>query len=165
MQDKQFLQANKVFTGRLCDNKEKGLDTSHPQEASEKEDLEKLFDSYFLPGVQNCNMEILLHKIFFDIVYYTGRRGKEGLRNLTKDSFELKVASDGVEYLQMMYNEKTKKNQGDFMLAAATSLHNGRNIISAQPGNLCPIKSFELYKSLLNPDINAFFQYPSDDKM
>ena len=30
MNDKQFLQANKVFTGRLRDNKEKGLDVSMP---------------------------------------------------------------------------------------------------------------------------------------
>ena len=30
MNDKEFLQANKVFTGRLRDNKEKGLDVSKP---------------------------------------------------------------------------------------------------------------------------------------
>ena len=164
MQDKEFLQANKVFTGRLWDNKEKGLDISQPWEAIEKEDLEKLFNVYFLEGIHHNNTEVLLHKVFFDILYYTGRRGKEGLRNLTKQSFQLKKASDGVEYIQMTYNEKTKKNQGNATSASVNALHNDQNIISAQEGDLCPIRSYKKYTSLLNPNINAFFQYPSDDK-
>ena len=47
MQDQQFLQANKVFTGRMRDNKEKGNDVSQPREAIDQEDMEKLFNCYF----------------------------------------------------------------------------------------------------------------------
>ena len=36
MNDRDFLQANLVFTGRLRDNKEKGLYTSAPRTAIEK---------------------------------------------------------------------------------------------------------------------------------
>ena len=164
MQDKIFLQCNKVFTGRLRDNKEKGLDISQPREAIEKDDVEKLFQTYFLPGIKSGDTEVLLHKTLFDILYYTGRRGKEGLRHLTKSSFKIKTASDGVEYIQMTFNEKTKKNQGDATSAAVNALHNDRNIISAQDTELCPVKSFKQYKALLNPETEAFFQYPSDDK-
>ena len=82
MQDQEFLQANRVFTGRMQDNKEKGLDVSKPRIPIEKEDLEKLFNVYFLPGLHKGDTEVLLHKTFFDIIYYTGRHGKEGLRNL-----------------------------------------------------------------------------------
>ena len=164
MQDPEFLQANKVLTGRLRDNKEKGLDTSKLRPAIEKEDVEKLFNNYFKVGLAARNTQVLLHKMFFDIVYYTGRRGKEGLRNLLKSSFQLKVGPDGVEYLEMTYNEKTKKNQGDSTSASVDALHNDRNIISAQGGELCPVETYKIYTSLLNKDLNAFFQYPSDDK-
>ena len=48
MEDTEFLQASKVFIGHLRDNKEKGLDTTKPQVPIEKDDLEKLFNVYFL---------------------------------------------------------------------------------------------------------------------
>ena len=164
MQDQEFLQANKVFTGRMRDNKEKGLDISKPRAPIEQNDLKKLFNVYFLEGLNKCDTEVLLHKIFFDIIYYTGRRGKEGLRNLRKGSFQLKVSPDGVEYIEMTFNEKTKKNQGNSNSASLNALHNDRNIISAQDGDLCPVKSYKTYVSLLHPDVEAFFQYPNDSK-
>ena len=153
MQDQEFLQANRVFTGRMQDNKEKGLDVSKPRIPIEKEDLEKLFNVYFLPGLHKGDTEVLLHKTFFDIIYYTGRHGKEGLRNLCKSSFVVKTASDGVEYIQMTFNEKTKKNQGESTSATVDALHNDHNIISAQNGDLCPVKTFKRYMSLLNKDV------------
>ena len=39
MRDKEFLKANEEFIGRLCDNKEKGLDVSQPRKVIKKEDL------------------------------------------------------------------------------------------------------------------------------
>ena len=42
--DKCFLQVNKVLTGKLCDNKENGLDVSKPRQAIDKEDMEILFN-------------------------------------------------------------------------------------------------------------------------
>ena len=82
----EFTQANLVFTGRLRDNKDKGLDTSSPRTPIEKEDLQCLFTEYFAQAVgDQINTEVLLHKVFFDIMYYMGHRGKEGLRNYQKD--------------------------------------------------------------------------------
>ena len=164
MQDKEFLQANKVFSGRLRDNKEKGLDVSKPRTSIEKEDMEKLFNEYFAFGMKNNNTEILLHKVFFDVVYYTGRRAKEGLRELNKSSFDIKIGADKKEYIQINFNEKTKKNQGNDTSTTANSLHNDRHIISALESDLCPVKSFKKYISLLNPVQEAFFQYPTKDK-
>ena len=77
MNDRIFTQANLVLTGRMRDNKDKGLDTTTPHIALEKEDLEKLFTEYFPKTVSDTiNAEVLLHKVFFDIIDYTGRRGK-----------------------------------------------------------------------------------------
>ena len=165
MNDRDFLQANKVLTGRLRDNKEKGKDKSKRRIAIEQDDLEKLFKSYFTPAMQTLDTYMLVQKIFFDIVYYTGRRGKEGLRDLNKKSFEIKTGSDGLDYIELTFNEKTKKNQGDQNSTGQDALHNDHHIISAQPGNiLCPVKSFKTYISLLNPESDVFFQYASKDK-
>ena len=165
MNDRQFLQANKVFTGRLRDNKEKGLDTSKPRQPIQQHDLENLFKNYFTPGIEKLDTQVLVHKVFFDVVYYTGRRAKEGLRELSKNSFIVKKGSDGKQYIEITFNEKTKKNQGDDTSASSRSLHNNHHIISEQEGNvLCPVKSFKNYIALLNPDCNAFFQYPTRNR-
>ena len=165
MNDKNFLQANKVLTGRLRDNKEKGKDTSKRRLAIDQEDLQKLFKTYFTPAMQHLDTNILVQKVFFDIVYYTGRRGKEGLRDLDKNSFEIKTGSDGLDYIELTFNEKSKKNQGDQNSSGQDSLHNDHHIISAQPGNiLCPVKSFKKYISLLHPETDVLFQYPSKSK-
>ena len=166
MNDRVFTQTNLVFTGRLRDNKEKGHDTSKPRTAIEKTDLEKLFNDYFSStSGDHLNTKILLHKVFFDIIYYTGRRGKEGLRNLNKKSFQISTGADNIEFIKITFNEKTKKNQGDSTSSGADSLHNDHHVITAIPDNpLCPVESFKRYMSLLNPDINAFFQHPDKKK-
>ena len=165
MNDQVFLQANKVFTGRLHDNKEKGHDKTKRQLPIDKEDMEKLFQNYFTPGLESGDTKVLLQKVFFDIVYYTGRRGKEGLRDLDKNSFDIKTGSDGLDYIELNFNEKTKRNEGDKNSSGQNALHDDHHIISAQPGNnLCPVESFKTYISKFNKRCDALFQYPSNDK-
>lgn len=97
--------------------------------------------------------------MFFDIQYHTGCRGKEGLRALTKESFIVKEAADGTEYIEMTFNEATKKNQGDESSTAYGKLHNDHPVIVEQPDNYkCPVNSFKHYLQRLNPNITAFFQ-------
>ena len=62
---------------------------------------------------------------------------------LKKNSFELKVTSDGKEYLEMNYNRATKKSQGD-----DNNEVNHTPILLAQMGKrCCPVNSFKLYLS------------------
>ena len=162
MNDREFTQANQVFSGRIRDNKEKGLDVSQPKEPIDKADMEKLFNDYFYKGLEKEDTQVLVHKVFFDLVYYTGRRGKEGLRSLTKNSFNVDVGPDGHEFVQITFNEKTKKNQGDNNSSSGRALHNNRHIISAIPEDpLCPVNSFKVYASLLNEGDPSFFQHPN----
>ena len=162
MNDAPFLPANKVFSGRMRDNKEKGYDVSQPRESIDQEDMRTLFNDYFKAGVQNMNTQVLLHKVFFDIVHYTGHHAKEGLRELSKKSFDIKTGSDGLEYVEITFNEKTKKNQGSDNSTSKRALHDNHHIISAMPGNiLCPVESFKCYLALLNHEENSFFQYPN----
>ena len=110
MNDAIFLPANKVFTGLMRDNKEKGYDISKPRESIDQEDMKKLFNEYFKPGIKTLNTQVLLHKVFFDFMHYTGCHAKEGLRELSKKSFEVKTGSDGLEYVEITFNEKTKNS-------------------------------------------------------
>ena len=131
MNDWVFTQANLVLTGHLQDNKEKGLDTSAPRTSIEKDDVEKLFGEYFPQCVSdNINTEVLLCKVFWDIMYYTGHRGKEGLRKLSKNSFAIKKSPTGSEFIEITFNEKTKKNQGDSLSISANTLHNHHHVIT-----------------------------------
>ena len=165
MRNEVFQNANQVFKGKLCRIKKDGKDKSEPRSDIEQSDLQKLFDEYFIPGLANGNTEILLHKVFFDIMFYTGRRGKEGLRNLQKDSFEIKKSADGREYLEITFNEVTKKNQGDQTSSTADTLHNNHAIITEMEGSLrCPVNSYKHYIENLHPECDAFFQYPNDKK-
>ena len=139
MNDKCFLQASKVLTGKLCDNKENGLDVSKPRHAIDKEDMEILFNKYFSGGLKKFDTYILMQKVFFDIVYYTGRRGKEGLCELTKNSFEIKTAANGNQYIEITFNEKTKKIKETIItleltlyITTITSFHNWLVLIYVQ---------------------------------
>ena len=78
----------------------------------EQNDIEKLFNNYFAQTVgDHLDTEILLHKVFFDIMYYTGRRGKEGLRNLCKSSFKVDKTADGKEFIELTFNEKQRRTR------------------------------------------------------
>ena len=165
MQNEIFQNANQVFKGQLRRNKNQGKDKSTPRSDISPDDLEKLYDNYFTPRDMNVNTEVLMHKVFFDIMYFTGRRAKEGLRNLNKKSFDLKTSSDGVEYIEINFNETTKRNQGDSTSSATEKLHNNHAKIKEQEGDIhCPVNSFKHYTENLNDKCDAFFQYPDKNK-
>ena len=165
MQNEVFQNATQVFKGKLRKNKQEGHDNSAPRTEISQEDLQKLNHEYFIQGLENGNMEVLLHKVFFDFMYHTGRRGKKGLRSLTKKSFDVKKGADGVEFIEINFNEVTKKNQGDALSSGLDSLHNNHAIITAQEGNILdPVTRFKHYLSNLSEHTTAFFQYPDPSK-
>ena len=151
------LHALKIFLlelpGNLCDVKDNGLDTSRCHQPISQTDLDTIYTNYFMPHFDN-DPRCLQHKIYFDIAFFLGKRGLEGLRKLTKNCFEL--TSDGKEYLELKFNESTKKSQGD-----ENREMNEQPILLAQPGKrCCPVNSFKLYKSKLT-HIDALFQTPN----
>lgn len=68
----------------------------------------------------------------------------------------------GVEYVVQTFNEATKNNQGDEWKSSSKHYRHEKNIMLAQPGGAkCPVKSFKLYVSKLNPKLDCFFQRPN----
>ena len=81
------------------------------------------------------------------------------LRKLSKTSFVIKKGPSDEEFIEITFNEKIKKNQGDSLSAINNALHNGHHVITEIPDSiLCPVKSFKMYLELLNTDSTAFFQ-------
>ena len=96
----------------------------------------------------------LQNKVWFEIMMYFCRRGRENLRQLTKESFGIATDATGRRYVHQKTDELTKNRQekdeaeeGGYMYEQADNL-------------LCPVKLFEKYLSKLNPKCNALFQHP-----
>ena len=144
-----------IIKGNLRDQKEKGYDRSRRHQPIAQADLDKIFTNYFMPHYDN-DPRCLQHKVYFDIAFFLGKRGQEGLRQLQKNSFELKLTPEGKEYYELAFNESTKKSQGDDY-----NEMNDQPILLAQPGKRhCPVTSFKLYLSKLT-NIYALFQTPN----
>ena len=74
--------------------------------------IEEVYEKYFNDHPEN-DPRCLQHKVYFDIAYFMGKRGKEGLRELKKQSFEIKQNDTGREYIELNYNPVSKKEQGN----------------------------------------------------
>ena len=54
----------------------------------------------------------LLRSVWFHVVLYWCRRGREGQRNLPTNSFSFKVDSSGRRYVRMTHDESSKNHPG-----------------------------------------------------
>ena len=145
----------RILSGNLIMQKAKGLDTSKPHCPIAQEHLLQIYKNYFEDHYDN-DPRCLQHKIYFDLAYYTGKGGTEGLRALNKNSFAININSEGREYLKLKYNEHTKKSDG-----TDNNEMRENNILLAQPGSrFFPVQSFKLYVSKLTK-IDALFQQPN----
>ena len=62
-----------------------------------EEDMNKIYES----NVFSLNNPVSLQrKVFFDVMLYFCRRGRENLRKLIKDDFVLDTTANGVEYVE-----------------------------------------------------------------
>ena len=147
----QFKEANQVFQA-LCKEVHrvgKGKVTHKP--VITPGDLKKL-ETYF---TDLNSPTILLHKVWFDMMLYFCRRGREGQRELTVESFAVNIGDDGRKFIIQPLSEVTKNYQG-----VALENEPSGGVMVETGGPLCPVKSFELYLSLRNKSCAAFFQRP-----
>lgn len=155
--DKTFIQANKILNGRIRINRENGQDVTVHKSAIAEGDIEKMYSSLAL---SNDNPQSLQHKVFFEISLHFGRRGREGLYQLQKESFCFKTDDRGCEYVTIVHNECSKKNKG-----LDAKLKEKEQLLYAAPNDPnCPVESLRLYLSKLNPQDPSFFQRPRTGK-
>ena len=148
--DTEFTDANKVFGAKCEDLKRQGLAKVEHKPPICEEDLKKLYESTAF-GLDDP--EKFQNKVFFEVMLYFCRRGRQNLRQLKKTDFSFNTDSTGARYVCKATNELTKNRRED------DEGFDG-SLMYEKPGKYCPVVSFELYLSHLNPLNKFLFQRP-----
>lgn len=98
----------------------------------------------------------LQRKCLFDVLFYLVRRGRENLREQTKETFAFGVDSQQRRFVYQAIDELDKNHRETDKSSVSTT--DGR--MYEQPGPLCPVRSFEKYLSKLHPELQALWQRP-----
>lgn len=151
--DTEFSKANVAFRAAKVQLKKAGKGPGHRPSLDEN-DVKKLYTS----GVFNQNTPAgLQQKVWFELMIYIFRRGRQNLRDLKKDHFTVQTDSDGRQYVAQATDEMTKKTREDNQSSRKDA---GRMYETGDEN--CPVVSFKSFVSKLNPDCDTFFQTPKD---
>ena len=134
--------------------KQRGKENVQHKPPLEPEDLQKLKTS----GVFNCSLPLgLLRNVWFSVVLFWCRRGREGQRDLTRESFVFAQDATGEEYLTMTHSEVSKNHPGG-MQDSESFQHMGRLYKTNDEND--GYSALKFYLSKINPACEALFQYP-----
>ena len=156
MKDREFRTSNQTLLGVVKELKRDGLDKTQHRQAIPEADVQKCYSSGVLSDDNPTSLQL---KVWFELSLHLGRRGRDGLHNLQKDDFEVKVDESGDSYVQMCYNEADKATHG---VDSEGNIKNPRMYATGLSN--CPVKSFQLYVAKLNPYCKRFFQRPKKRK-
>ena len=95
--------------------------------------------------------------VWFHITLFWCRRGREGQRNLKRESFQFHADENTRAYVTMGHDEATKNHPGGFNEAESFEKF-GRMYQTDDPND--GYGALRLYLSKLNPKCEAFFQFP-----
>lgn len=151
MTDQSFSSSNQVLAGIVKTMKRAGQDKSKHHEPIAQADLVKLRNSRALGYGSPLALQ---RKVYFDISYHFGRRGREGLRQLSKQSFVVKADPSGLRYVVPAFREKEKNHANDNFQKQA------RMYATPDDKERCPMNTYLYYISKLHPSHNALFQRP-----
>ena len=102
--NKMFEEKAKLFT------KEKNAKPKHKLSV-QSEDMQK-FNRYFMEGQNKDSLwkdaEKLVEFIWFSLCFHFAPRNREGWRELTRQSFEIKTHDTGARYVTKKLTEQTK---------------------------------------------------------
>ena len=93
------------------------------------------------------------NKVFFEIMLYFCRRGRQNLRELKIKDFSSTKDDKGARYVTKSGDELTKNRRED-----DEGFEGG--MMFEKPGPQCPVASLELYIKHLNPKNEFLFQRP-----
>lgn len=147
-----FKAANDVLHGKLRKLKKDGLVVSKSHPPISDNDIVKMYQSGTLSNLNPTSLQL---KVYFEMCMHFGRRGREGLRELTKNHFVFTRDDAGIEFVTLAFNPSEKNRQGEKVRDIE---HDQR--LYAVGGENCPLVSLRKYINLLNPKCTAFFQRP-----
>nr|XP_054775587.1 uncharacterized protein LOC129284148 [Lytechinus pictus] len=141
-----FANSARVFKCFSATLKQKGKGFVKHKPAISPEDMEKIQRSLDLDDPQG-----LQDKVFIDVMLHFCNRGRENLREMTVDSFEICEEEGKCSYISFK-DTLTKNNREDKLEKSQGG------IIAPTNGSRCPVASFLRYKSKLNPQCKWFWQ-------
>ena len=149
----EFKKSTVVLNAKIKSLKQDGKENIRHKPPLEQEDLQKLKTS----GVFDCSHPLgLLRNVWFNIVLFWCRRGREGQRNLKRDSFAFLQDESG-EYATMLHSEASKNHPGGIN-DTETFQHLGRMYKTNEPND--GYSALKLYLGKINPACPSLFQYP-----
>ena len=152
--DPWFERSNEVLNAQIVCLKRQGKENVTHKLDIESEDLMKLKT---LPAIALSNPLTLPCNMLFHIVLFFCGRGREGQRQLKKTSFKFKVDMSRRRFVIMAHDEATKNILGEWvMYPAAKKLAR----MYETPEENDRYKALKFYMAKLNPQCDAFFQYP-----
>ena len=102
--------------------------------------------------------EELVEFIWFSLCFHFAHGSREGWRELTRQSFEIKTDDTGARYITEKLTEQTKNYQGCTKQSEQSYSDVGMYETSTA---LDPVAAFEFYLSKTHPDCKALFQTPN----
>ena len=143
-----FARSNETFKAVKVDLARKGKGGVLHKPCISKEDLTKLYED---KHVFSTDTPVgLQQKVFFEIVLYTCRRGRENLHGMTKDSFVVAKDGQGREFVEKKYAEVDKNHRE----GTGMDDTNGDGRMYDRPGSpFCPVASYKKYLSNLHPQL------------
>ena len=111
LQDSEFVSANKIFEEKAkLFTKENNAKPRH-KSSIQSGNMQK-FNRYNMEGQNKDSVwkdaEKLVEFIWFSLCFHFARRGREGWRELTRQSFEIKTDDTGARYVTKKLTEQTK---------------------------------------------------------
>ncbi|XP_062577122.1 uncharacterized protein LOC134238991 [Saccostrea cucullata] len=153
----EFNESKQVYKAALTDMKKKGFGSVDHKPPISTEDLKKLYDSESI--VFNVNTPCgLQNKVWFDLMFYLCRRGRENLRKMTKKTFGIDTDATGREFVYQAIDE-ADKNHGSNATPDET-IGEARMYAQPQSGDMCPVITFKKYLSKLHKKLEALWQRP-----
>ena len=150
--DPRFKRSNEMLNAQVVNLKRQGKENVKHKPTIENEDLVRLKSSQVLAL---SNPLALLRNVWFHVVPFFCKRGREGQRQLKPTSFKFEVDPTGRKYVTMAHDKATKNHPGGVSDVPSTEKY-ARMYETEDPND--GYKALELYLSKLNPKCNSFFQ-------
>ena len=150
----RFKRSNEMLNAQIVHLKRQGKENVKHKPAIEDEDLKKLKTSQAIAPTSPLT---LLQNVWFHVVLFFCRRGREGQRELKRSSFKFEADASGRKFVTIAHDEATKNHPGGL---SDVSSHENLARMYETPEENDGYKAMKIYLAKLNPKCDAFFQYP-----
>lgn len=147
--DKEYEKSNMLLTCLQAANSSSNTSLATVVYPITEEDMDTMYDT---KSLSDDNPMSLSNKVWFDVTYHLckGNLPSSFWRTLNKHDLHLASDVDGVYY---MFSP----------ILNVAGVKPGKMYATPDDSDKCPVRTTSLYLSKLNPNSDAFFQYPVKD--